>query len=73
MKYLLKCVKRLSWSRFCWKQPYETGELSVKKVSYEKAVSDHLQVYYLQPKKKEEEEHVSDWNGDENAYAEVKE
>lgn len=35
----------------------------MEKVSYEKDVSEHLQVYYLQPKKKkkkkEEEEHVS--------------
>lgn len=52
----------------------ETRESSLKKVSYEKAISGKLQMYNLQPKKrKRKKKYVSDWNGDEDAYAEVKE
>lgn len=48
---------------------YETGESSEEK-SHEKAISDHLQMYNLQPIKTK---YFSDWNGDKNAYTKVKE
>lgn len=49
---------------------YETGESSEKKVSYEKAVSDHLQMYNFQSIKTK---YFSDWNGDKNTLTKVKE